>query len=104
MNVIINNKSYKVVSIREFFKFKNNDECIILKRKNSFNTFLQGNIDILVIDENNQVQYKYVNISWFKTINLDLEKEKTSILFLPKNASLGLKIGNILTFESKHII
>lgn len=102
MNIIINNKSYKVVSIRHIFKFKNNNECIILKNKSSFNTFLQGNIDILVIDETGKIQFKYVNIPRFKIINL--EKEKTSILFLPKNASLGLKIGDTLTFEGKHII
>ena len=40
----------------------------------------------------------------FKYLQTDNDKKKTSILIIPKNTSYGLKIGDVLTLEGKHII
>lgn len=99
MNVIINKKIYKIVSLKELFNFKYNDECLLLKNINYFNTFLISNIDVLFIDDRNSVILKYLNMPKFKILKVDTQKEKTSILLLPKNASFGVHIGDILIFE-----
>lgn len=104
MNIIINNEAYKVVSFHKILTFKKNKECILIKGKNKFNTFFQKNIDLLVINSKNAVIFRYQNMPWGKSIKVDNEKEKTSILVLPKDTSKKVKIGDVLTFESEHII
>lgn len=41
---------------------------------------------------------------FLKYINYKHFDEKTSVIVLPLNTSLNLKIGDVLVFESEHII
>ena len=66
--------------------------------------FVNDNIDILFLDNRNSIIYKYQNMPPFRTIKLYEDNKKTSVLELPKNTSNSLKIGDVLTFEDKHII
>lgn len=90
MNIIKNNEKIKAL---HFFK-----------NRNFYTTLFSGNIDVLAINSKNAVVFKYVNMPRFKTISIDKEIEKTSIIVLPLNASLGINIGDVLVFESEHVI
>lgn len=99
MNITINNKTYSKVKLTKILNFKYNDEFILLKKINYFNTFLIRNIDILFLNEKNSVILKYLNMPKYKSIKVNYDKEKTSILLLPQNASFGIKIGDVLIFK-----
>lgn len=103
MNVIINGKKIKVVNGSKKLFIKN-DEAILYSKKNTFNTFLKGNVDVLIIDHRNSIIFKYLNMPRFKIVSVNNAKQKTSILVLPKNTSYGLKIGDVLFFEGEHVI
>ena len=76
----------------------------ILKNKNSYFKFTKKELDCLIIDERNRILMKYLNMPRFKYIKCLKDKKKTKVLLLPKNSSYGLKIDDVLTFESEHII
>ena len=96
---IINNK---IDELKNFFNKNNN--IILLKNSNSFNTYFYRNKDFIVLNNKMAITHIYRNIPKFKIINLYESKEKTSVLILSKNTSIGLKIGDVLFFESEHII
>lgn len=98
MNLYINNILFKKVK-----RIKTDEEYILYKNKHSYFNFLK-NIDILMIDDKNSIVFKYRNMPFLKYINYKHFNEKTSVIVLPLNTSLNLKIGDVLVFESEHII
>lgn len=98
MNLYINNVLFKKVN-----KIKTSQEYILYKNKHSYFNFLK-NKDILIIDDKNSIIFKYRNMPFLKYINYKHFDEKTSVIVLPLNTSLNLKIGDVLVFESEHII
>ena len=80
--------------------FKRNiNYALLFEHCNSIHTFfMKENIDIIGLDENNEVIYKYENLPKNKIIKINYERKKTSILELPKHASSKIKIGTILIF------
>ena len=98
MNLYINNVLFKKVN-----KIKSSQEYILYKNKHSYFNFLK-NKDILIIDDKNSIIFKYRNMPFLKYINYKHFDEKTSVIVLPLNTSLNLKIGDVLVFESEHII
>ncbi len=98
MNLYINNILFKKVK-----RIKTDEEYILYKNKHSYFNFLK-NIDILMIDDKNSIVFKYRNMPFLKYISYKHFNEKTSVIVLPLNTSLNLKIGDVLVFESEHII
>ena len=78
--------------------FKRNiNYALLFEHCNSIHTFfMKENIDVVGLDENNEVIYKYENLGKNKVIKINYERKKTSILELPKSASSKIKIGTIL--------
>ena len=69
----------------------------IYRNKNSFNTFFSNNNDYIVINnKNNAILYIYRNLPKYKYIKVIENNKNTSILVLPKNTSIGLKIGDVI--------
>ena len=60
--------------------------------------FMQDNIDILVLNDNNEILYKFQNMSKNKIIEVKEDINKTSILELPKNTSNNIFIGDKINF------
>ena len=76
----------------------------IIKNKNKYFKFSKKEYDCLIINDRQTILSKYLNMPRFKYLWSDNDKKKTSILIIPKNTSYGLKIGDVLTLEGKHII
>ena len=95
-----NNKTYEIIIADTFYKrltgligYKNINFGMLFPKCNSIHTyFMKENIDIIGLDTNNEVIYKYENL------NNDIKK--TSILELPANSSKKIRIGAILIFEN----
>lgn len=84
---------------------KNIKYGLIIPNCNHIHTFLMTeSIDVLFLDENNKVLYKYQNMLPGRTFKVNEDLKKTKVLELPQNSSQSLKIGDILIFESEHII
>lgn len=66
--------------------------------------YMQDNIDILFLNEKNVILYIYQNIPKGKIVMVDEDIKKTSVLELPKNTSMNLRIGDVLTFEFENIV
>lgn len=98
MNLYINNVLFKKTN-----KIKSSEEYILYKNKHSYFNFFK-NIDILIIDNKNSIIFIYRNMPFLKYINCNVSNEKTSVIVLPLNTSLNLKIGDVLIFKSEHII
>ena len=62
--------------------------------------FMKENIDIIGLDTNNEVIYKYENLDKNRVIKINNDINKTSILELPANSSKKIRIGTILIFEN----
>ena len=60
---------------------------------------MKENIDIVGLDENNEVIYKYENLDKNRVIRINYDHKKTSILELPAYSSRKIKVGTILLFE-----
>ena len=107
MYLITNKMQYKITIANSFFQRlfglmgkKNIDYGILFPKCNSIHTFfMKENIDIVGLDENNEVIYKYENLPKNKIIKINYDHKKTSILELPKNASTKIKVGTILIFN-----
>lgn len=81
---------------------RNIDYAMLFPHCNSIHTFLmKENIDIVGLDLNNEVIYKYENLKKNQVIKIKHPQNKTSILELPNNASKKIKIGQILIFEEE---
>jgi len=107
MYLKINKNEYKIVLANSFYKRltgfigKNNiDYGILFPKCNSIHTyFMRENIDVIGLDENNEVIYKYENLPKNKVIKINNERKKTSILELPANSTKKIKIGTIILLE-----
>jgi len=96
---IIKAKSF-YTRLTGFIGKKNIDYGIIFPKCNSIHTyFMKENIDVLGLDENNEVIYKYENLAKNKVIKINYERKKTSILELPTNSTKKIKVGTILIFN-----
>lgn len=103
MKLIIKNTLFNEAS--SYIQFKNDSKSfLLLKNRNYYWSFFLKKCDCLFIDNRNSVILKYLNMPRFKYITSYYPKEKTSILLLHCNASLGISIGDVLFFESEHII
>lgn len=107
MHLKINNKSYEIKLALSFYqRFKglmgktNINYGMMFLKCNSIHTFfMKENIDIIGLDNNNEVIYKYENLEKNKIIKINNPLKDTNILELPANASKKIRIGTILIFE-----
>ena len=98
MNLYINNVLFKKVN-----KIKSSLEYILYKNKHAYVNVAKKK-DILIIEDKKSIICKYRNMPFLKYVNYKHFDEKTSVIVLPLNTSLNLKIGDVLVFESEHII
>lgn len=102
-----NNKTYEIIKAETFYQRliglmgkKNIDFGMLFPQCNSIHTyFMKENIDIIGLDENNEVIYKYENLNKNRIIRINNNIKKTNILELPANSSKKIRIGAILIFE-----
>ena len=81
----------------------NIDYGMLFKKCNSIHTFgMKENIDIIGLNTNNEVIYKYENLPKNRIIRIKNPQNKTSILELPQNASKNIKLNTILLFKDEH--
>ena len=107
MYLKINKNSYDIVLANNFYKRltgligkTNIDYGMLFPKCNSIHSyFMKENIDVIGLDENNEVIYKYENLPKNKVIKINNERKKTNILELPANSSKKIKIGTILIIE-----
>ena len=103
-----NNKTYEIIIADTFYKRltgligqKNINFGMLFPKCNSIHTyFMKENIDIIGLDKNNEVIYKYENLDKNRIIKINNDINKTSILELPANSSKKIRIGTILIFEN----
>ena len=103
-----NNKTYEIIIANTFYKrltgligHKNINFGMLFPKCNSIHTyFMKENIDIIGLDTNNEVIYKYENLDKNRVIKINNDINKTSILELPANSSKKIRIGTILMFEN----
>lgn len=106
MTLTTNKNKYNIIVASSFPKRlfglmgqKDINYGMLFPKCNSIHTFfMKENIDIIGLDENNEVIYKYENLPKNKIIKINYERKKTSILELPKHASSKIKVGTILIF------
>ncbi len=106
MTLTTNKNKYNIIVASSFPKRlfglmgkKEIDYGMLFPKCNSIHTFfMKENIDVVGLDENNEVIYKYENLPKNKIIKINYERKKTSILELPKYASSKIKVGTILIF------
>ena len=80
----------------------NIDYGLLLPNCNSIHTyFMKENIDIIGLDENNEVIYKYENLDKNRIIKVNYPIKKTSILEMPAGSTKKVKIGSILVFNEE---
>ena len=88
-----------------FIGKKNIDYGLFFSKCNSIHTlFMREAIDVIGLDENNKVIFKKECVDPYKFININYKNNKTSILELPKNTSLNIKINDVLCFEDENIV
>ncbi len=112
MYLQLKNKKIKIIKADTFFKRlrglmgqKNIDYGMLFPKCNSIHTFnMKENIDVIGLNENNEVIYKYENLPKNRIIRVKNSQNKTSILELPKNTSKLVKINSILLFKDEHEI
>ena len=81
---------------------KNIDYGILFPKCNAIHTFcMKENIDVIGLNENNEVIYKYENLSKNQIIRIKNPQNKTSVLELPKNTSKDIKLNSILLFKDE---
>ncbi len=106
MYLKINKQKYNIIIANSFYKRltglmskKNIDYGMLFPKCNSIHTFfMKENIDIVGINENNEVIYKYENLDKNRIIKINNNIKKTSILEMPAFSTKKIKIGSILTF------
>jgi len=107
MQLKTNKNTYPIIVADTFYKRltgligkKNIDFGMLFPKCNSIHTyFMKENIDIVGLDENNEVIYKYENLDKNRVIKINYDVKKTSILELPANSSKKIRIGTILLFN-----
>ena len=112
MYLQLKNKKIKII-VANTFKLrlfglmgkKNIDYGMLFPKCNSIHTFnMKENIDVIGLNENNEVIYKYENLSKNQIIKIKNPQKKTSVLELPKNTSKNIKLNSILLFKDEHEI
>ena len=107
MYIIINNKKISVIEAKTFKQRlfgligkTNIDYAMLFKKCNSIHTFLmKENIDIIGLDKNNKVIYKYENLGKDRIIKVKNNINETSILELPKMYSKYIEMNSIIEFK-----
>ena len=107
MYLYTNKKKYKIIKADTFYKRlkgltnkENIDYGMLFDKCNSIHTFfMKENIDIVGLNENNEVIYKYENLDKNRIIKISNALKKTKILEMPQNSTKKIRIGTILTFE-----
>ncbi len=103
-----NKTKYQIIPAKSFLKRlfglmgkRNIDYGILFPKCNSIHTFfMKENIDIIGLDENKEVIYKYENLPKNKIIKINNERKNTSILEMPQNSTKKIRIGTILILEN----
>ncbi len=107
MYLKVNKEKYPILLANTFYKRltgligkTNINYGMLFPKCNSIHTyFMKENIDILGLNENNEVIYKYENLNSNRIIKISNTPKKTSILEMPANSTKKIAIGTILTFE-----
>ncbi len=107
MTLTTNKKTFNIIIADTFSKRltgligkTNINYGMLFPKCNSIHTyFMKENIDIVGLDENNEVIYKYENLDKNRIIKINYDIQKTSILELPANSTKKIKIGTILIFN-----
>ena len=107
MYIVINNKKINVIEASTFKQRlyglmgkTNIDYAMLFEKCNSIHTFfMKENIDIIGLDPNNKVIYKYENLSKNKIIKVDNKLNETSILELPCGYAKYIKLNGIIEFK-----
>ncbi len=108
MYIKTNKQKYNIIVANSFHKRliglmgkKNINYGMLFPKCNSIHTyFMKENIDIVGLNENNEVIYKYENLDKNRIIKIKYEPKKTSILEMPANSTKKIKIGTILLFDN----
>ena len=80
---------------------RNITEGLLIPNCNSIHTYnMLDNIDILFLDLNYQIVFKFINVSPNKII---LVNKNTSVLELPKFTSTNYQLGDYLSFLNSNI-
>ncbi len=109
MYLTTNKKKYPIFIANTFFKRliglmgkQKIDYGMLFPKCNSIHTFfMKESIDVIGLDENNEVIYKYENLPKNKIIKINYDHKKTSIIELPKYASSKIKVGTILILNKE---
>ena len=81
---------------------KNINYGMLFKKCNSIHTyFMKENIDVLGLDQNNEVIYKYENLDKNRIIKVNNNYKKTSILEMPVGSTKKIKLGTIILFSEE---
>lgn len=100
MNLNLDNVNI-IDNMRDLIKYFKKKKKLY-KNKNSFNTFFNNCNDYIIINnKNNSILYIYRNIPKYKYIKVDEDIKNTSILVIPQNTSIGFKIGDVLTINTR---
>lgn len=107
MKLKINKEEYNIIVADTFPKKliglineKNITYGLLIPKCNSIHTFfMKQNIDVIGLDNNNEVIYKYENLDKNRVIKIENDIKTTSILELPANSTKKIKVGTILLFE-----
>lgn len=107
MKLVIDNKIIEVVVANRFLLRllglmgkKEINFGIYFPNCNSIHTFfMRENIDVLGLNEKNEIIFIRRNVGKNKVIKVPYWLKKTSILELPKNTSLSLKVNDKLKFN-----
>lgn len=107
MNLKTNHKKYDIEVANTFYKRltgligkKDIDYGILFPKCNSIHTFfMKENIDVLGLDQNGEVIYKYENLEKNRVIKINNPAKNTSILEMPHHSTKKIRIGTILPFE-----
>ena len=107
MYLIYKNNKLKIYEYKTFFKKlfglmnkKNISYGIRINNCNSIHTFfMKENIDIIGLDKNNIVIYKYENLGKNRIIKINNKINETSILELPQGYSKFIEMNNKLIIK-----
>lgn len=107
MYILINNKKLEIkeaITFEERFLGlmgkKNISYGMLFKKCNSIHTFfMKENIDIIGLDKNNIVIYKYENLGKNRIIKVNNKINETSILELPQGYSKFIEMNNKLIIK-----